>query len=110
MQQPVVINQILGELVMSLGIFNVAMRCKKSFNPIRVLLGLHSGANIVIETWQVQPSLIFNDHVVKNHTTCYDINKRFLVPKPCRTPDNGKLCLQDTISGMHIRPIVDPFL
>jgi hypothetical protein len=50
MQLPVVINQILGELVMSLGIFNAVMRYKKTFNPIRVPLGLHSGANIVIET------------------------------------------------------------
>ena len=63
MQLPVVINQILGALVMSLRIFNAAMRCKKNFNPIRVPLGLYSGANTVIETWQVQPSLIFNDHV-----------------------------------------------
>ena len=45
MQLPVVIDQILGELVMSLGIFNAAMRCKKSFKPIRVPLGLHSGAD-----------------------------------------------------------------
>jgi hypothetical protein len=75
MQLSVVINQILGELVMSLRIFNAAMRCKKTFNPIRVPLGLHSGANIVIETWQVQPSLIFNDHVVKNHTTCHDFDE-----------------------------------
>src|SRR4051812_13948343 len=78
MQLPMVINQILGELVMSLGIFNASMSCKKSFKPIRVPLGLHSGANIVIETWQVQTSFIFNDHVVKNHTTCHDINKSFL--------------------------------
>jgi hypothetical protein len=46
MQLPVVINQILGELVMSLRIFNAAMSCKKTFNLIRVPLGLHSGANM----------------------------------------------------------------
>jgi hypothetical protein len=52
MQLPVVHLEIINELGMSCTIFNIPMPLKKSFYAIGVPLGLHSGANIVIETWQ----------------------------------------------------------
>jgi hypothetical protein len=64
MQLPMVLDQIIEELVMSVGIFNFLKCLKKILKAIGVSLRLHSGTNIVVETWQVQPSLILEDHVV----------------------------------------------
>jgi hypothetical protein len=52
-QLPVVLDQIIAELVMSLGIFNVSMCLEESLKAIGVPLRSHSGTNIVIKTWQV---------------------------------------------------------
>ena len=53
MQLPVVLDQIILELMVSVVIFNLPMRLKKSLKAIGVSLGLHSGTNIVVETRQV---------------------------------------------------------
>jgi hypothetical protein len=53
MQLPMVLDQIIEELVMSVGIFNFPMCLKKSLKVIEVSLRLHSGTNIVVETLQV---------------------------------------------------------
>jgi hypothetical protein len=52
-QLPVVLNQIIAKLVMSVGIFNIPMCLEKSLKAIGVPLRSHSGINIVIKTWQV---------------------------------------------------------
>jgi hypothetical protein len=79
MSLPVVHLQIIDELGMGIGILNLPMSFKESFNAIRIALGFHSGANIVIEAGQAQLSFILDDYVVKNHTTCHDVDKGFLV-------------------------------
>ena len=78
MSLPVVHFEIINELGMGTGILNLPMRFKESFNAIRIALGFHSGANVVIEAGQAQLSFILDDHVVKNHTTCHDVHKGFL--------------------------------
>jgi hypothetical protein len=37
--------------------------------------------NITIEELQVYPSLIFDYHIVKNHTTCHDVFEGFFCPR-----------------------------
>ena len=78
MSLPVVHFEIINELGMGIGILNLPMCFKESFNAIRIALRFHSSANIVIEAGQAQLSFILNDHVVKNHTTCHDVDKGFL--------------------------------
>jgi hypothetical protein len=56
MSLPVVHLQIIDELGMGTGILNLPMSFKESFNAIRIALGFHSGANIVIEAGQAQLS------------------------------------------------------
>jgi hypothetical protein len=94
--------QIIDELGMGTGILNMPMSFKESFNVIRIALGFHSGANIVIEAGQAQLSFILDDHVVKNHTTYHDVDKGFLVPKLGRATNNGKLYLQNTKSSLNV--------
>jgi hypothetical protein len=102
MSLPVVHLQIIDELGMGSGILNLPMCLKESFNAIRIALGFHSGANIVIEAGQAQVSFILDDHVVKNHTTCHDVDKGFLVPKSGWATNNSKPCLQNTKSSLNV--------
>jgi hypothetical protein len=52
-QLPMVLNQIIAKLVMSVGIFNIPMCLEKRLKAIGVPLRSHAGTNIVIKTWQV---------------------------------------------------------
>jgi hypothetical protein len=52
MSMPVMHFQIINKLGMGTGILNLPMRFKESFNTIGIALGLHSGANVVIEAGQ----------------------------------------------------------
>ena len=52
MQLPVVLDQIILELMVSVVIFNLPMRLKKILKSIGVSLGLHSGSkNVLIKTF-----------------------------------------------------------
>jgi hypothetical protein len=56
---------------------------------------LHSDTNIVKEELQVQVHLILDDHIVKNHTSGYDVIEGFFVPKPSGTSNYCKSGLQN---------------
>ena len=71
MQLPYVLNEIMLQLGVAMGVLNFPVGFQESLNAVRVSRWLHTATNIVIEELQVQAPLIFDDHVVKNDTTCH---------------------------------------
>ena len=90
-----VLNEILLKLKVGVCIFNLLVGMNKSSNAVRVSNWFHTATRIIIEELQVHVSLIFENHIVKNNTTCHDVFQGSFVPKTSRTMNNGKPRLQN---------------
>jgi hypothetical protein len=102
MKLPMVLDEIVLQLRMLVRIFNIEICLKKSLAMIGVPIWPHSATNVVKEEFQAQIPLILDDHIVKDHTSCHDVNENFLIPKMSWTPNNGKPSLQSTKSSFNI--------
>ena len=67
------LNEILLKLKVVVCIFNLLVGLKKISNAVRVSSWFDTTTHIVIEELQVHASLIFENHIVKNNTTCHDV-------------------------------------
>ena len=91
MPRPNMLNKILLKLCVGVETLNFSVCLKKCLNTIRITIRVHTSTHIAVDESQIQVSLIFNDHVVKNDTPCHYVLESFLDPKPSRTTNNGNL-------------------
>ena len=85
MPRPNMLNKILLKLCVGVTIFYLSVCLKKCLNTVRVSSWPQTNTHIIVEEDQIEVSIIFNDHVVENHTTCHYFVKSFLIPKSSRT-------------------------
>jgi hypothetical protein len=102
MTLPMVLNEILLKLIVGVCIFNPPECLKECLYAARVSSWLHMATDVVVEKLQFHVPLIFDDHVVKNHTTRHDVVQGSLVPKTSRTMNNGKSRLQNPKGSFNI--------
>lgn len=95
MPLPMVLNEILLKLIVGVCVFNLPVCLNQCLYAVKVSSWLHMATNIVLEELQVHVPLIFDDHVVKNHTTCHDVLQGSFVSKTSRTTNNVKPWLQN---------------
>src|SRR5215216_3825679 len=99
---PMVFNEILLKLKVGACIFNLSVCLKKSSNAVRVSSWFDTATHIVIEELQGHASLIFENHIMKDNTTCHDIFQGLFVPKTSRTTNNGKPSLQNPECSFNV--------
>ena len=85
---PMVLSEILLKLKVGVCIFNLPIGLKKCSNSVRVYNWFDTATHIVIEELQVHASLIFENHIMKDNTTCHHVFQGPLVPKTSRTMKN----------------------
>ena len=99
---PMVLNEILLKLKVGVCIFNLLICLKKSSNAVWVSSWFDTATHIVVEELQVHVSLIFENHIVKDNTTCHDVFQGSLISKTSRTTNNGKPRLQNTECSFNV--------
>src|SRR5215216_4376768 len=99
---PMVLNKILLKLKVGVCIFNLPVGLKKCSNAVRVSSRFDTATHIIVEELQVHASLIFENHIVKDNTTCHDVFQGLLFPKTSRTTNNGKSRLQNPEGSFNV--------
>ena len=97
-----VLNEILLKLKVGVCMFNLLVGLKKSSNAVRVSSWFDKATHIVVEELQVHASLILDNNIVKNNTSCHDVFQGSLVPKMSRTTNNDKPRLQNPECSFNI--------